>query len=82
MDSILKVTETETPENKYTIFYYKIPVSFVSPYVHVHVRECNVLHNLFWTKLTVPIWFWHSSQKKIKYLNLTKFLFTNKCTFY
>jgi len=33
MDSTLKVTELVTPKNKYTIFYYKIPVSFGSPYV-------------------------------------------------
>jgi len=33
MDSTLKVTELVTPKNKYTIFYYIIPVSFGSPYV-------------------------------------------------
>ena len=33
MDSTLKVTESVTPKNKYTIFYYKIPVSFGSPHV-------------------------------------------------
>ena len=33
MDSALKVSEFVTPKNKYTIFYYKIPVSFGSPYV-------------------------------------------------
>jgi len=27
------VTELVTPKNKYTIFYYIIPVSFGSPYV-------------------------------------------------
>ena len=33
MDSTLKVIEFVTPKNKYTIFYYKIPVSFGSPHV-------------------------------------------------
>jgi hypothetical protein len=33
MDSTLKGTEFVTPKNKYTIFYYKILVSFGSPYV-------------------------------------------------
>jgi len=34
MDSTLKVIEFVMPKNKYTIFYYKIPVSFGSPYVY------------------------------------------------
>jgi hypothetical protein len=34
MDSTLKETEFVTPKNKYIIFYYKIPVSFGSPYVY------------------------------------------------
>jgi hypothetical protein len=33
MDSNLKGIEFVTTKNKYTIFYYKIPVSFGSPYV-------------------------------------------------
>jgi len=39
MDSTLKVTELVTPKNKYTIFYYKILVSFGSPYVHAGGEE-------------------------------------------
>jgi hypothetical protein len=33
MDSTLKEIKFVTPQNKYRIFYYKIPVSFVSSYV-------------------------------------------------
>jgi len=33
MDSTLKVIAFVTPKNKYTFFYYKIPVSFGSPYI-------------------------------------------------
>ena len=33
MDSTSKENQFVTPKNKYTIFYYKIPVSFGSPYV-------------------------------------------------
>ena len=33
MDSTSKEIQFVTPKNKYTIFYYKIPVSFGSPYV-------------------------------------------------
>ena len=33
MDSTLKEIQFVTTKNKYTIFYYKIPVSFGSPYV-------------------------------------------------
>jgi len=43
MDSTLKVTELVTPKNKYTIFYYKIPVSFGSPYVQ---RFNTCFHNV------------------------------------
>jgi len=35
MDSTVKVIEFVTPKSKYTIFYYKIPVSFGSPHVHL-----------------------------------------------
>ena len=35
MDSISKEIQFVTPKNKYKIFYYKIPVSFGSPYVLV-----------------------------------------------
>jgi len=42
MDSTLKVTELVTPKNKYTIFYYKIPVSFGSPNVHVSVNNIKM----------------------------------------
>jgi hypothetical protein len=38
MGSTLKVIEFVTPKNKYSIFYYKIPVSFGSPYVHLQVQ--------------------------------------------
>ena len=31
MDSTSKEIQFVTPKNKYTIFYYKIPVSFGSP---------------------------------------------------
>jgi len=33
MDSTVKLIEFVTPKSKYTIFYYKIPVSFGSPHV-------------------------------------------------
>jgi len=42
----LKVTELVTPKNKYTIFYYKIPVSFGSPYVVLRLSvnwQCTAL---------------------------------------
>jgi len=38
MDSTVKVIEFVTPTNKYTIFYYKIPVSFGSPHVFNHLH--------------------------------------------
>jgi len=41
MDSTLKVTELVTPKNKYTIFYYIIPVSFGSPYVDTRKHACQ-----------------------------------------
>jgi len=41
MDSTLKEIEFVTPKNKYTIFYYKIPVSFGSPYI-----DCRIVHLL------------------------------------
>jgi hypothetical protein len=34
MDSTLKEIQFVTPKNKYTIFYYKIPVSFGSPFIY------------------------------------------------
>jgi len=42
MDSTLKVIEFVTPKNEYTIFYYKIPVSFGSPYVIGHNFAADV----------------------------------------
>jgi len=33
MDSTLQEIQFVTPKNKYTIFYYNIPVSFGPPYV-------------------------------------------------
>ena len=39
MDSTVKVIEFVTPKNKYTIFYYKIPASFGSPYIYIKVAN-------------------------------------------
>jgi len=47
MDSTLKVIAFVTPKNKYTFFYYKIPVSFGSPHVYSNlgVQEVSVAHD-------------------------------------
>jgi len=56
MDSTLKVTELVTPKNKYTIFYYKIPVSFGSPYVRRVYRELceGILYTLTQCTIHTP----------------------------
>ena len=57
MDSTLKVIEFVTTKNKYTIFYYKIPVSFGSPHVSasvsmhkfsVRVQDVLIFHDVVW----------------------------------
>jgi hypothetical protein len=37
MDSTLKEIKFVTPKNIHTIFYYKIPVSFGSPFIQVGI---------------------------------------------
>ena len=46
MDSTLKEIKFVTPKNKYTIFYYKIPVSFGSPYVKDELSFYRAFHNV------------------------------------
>jgi hypothetical protein len=45
MDSTLREIKSVTPKNTYTIFYYKIPVSFGSPYVQLlEIYRCYLKH--------------------------------------
>jgi hypothetical protein len=46
MDSTFKEIQFVTPKNKYTAFYYKIPVSFGSPFVCG--REVNSTYIFGW----------------------------------
>jgi len=55
MDSTLKVNELVTSKNKYTIFYYKIPVFFGPPYVYSSksVVSTDKLHGFSTQKSTI-----------------------------
>jgi hypothetical protein len=44
MDNTLKEIQFIAPKNKYAVFYYKIPVSFGSPYVSTVKSSWTIIY--------------------------------------